>query len=241
MLEASGARLERLEVHIPPHLEVVGDGLVHVAQALRRCSPTLKDFYLTTNDGELLHPLDTQPDYASQVERLREQWADVLAGVSACRELQVLVLSAIPMEPLFPPGTAFARLTHLELFDSAREHPPGAGVMGLWEMMASGGLPALAKLGLMIEGRWGGVEKVRSRVAPGLEAVAGTLTYLHLERFCNWVGDEVEMGYELGVAVGKLQRLKDMGLNLFYLDGRAYQAFAQGLAASGGGRPLPRL
>jgi hypothetical protein len=121
-------------------------------------------------------------DYRSQVERLRVQWADVLAGVSACRELQVLVLPRIEVEPLFPPGTAFGRLTHLEISDHEREHPPDAGVMGLWELMASGGLPALAKLSVRLEGRWGGVEEVRTRVAPALEAVAGTLTHLHLEK-----------------------------------------------------------
>jgi hypothetical protein len=54
--------------------------------------------------------------------------------------------TTIEVEPLFPPGTAFARLTHLEIGDYEREHPPDAGVMGLWELMASGGLPALAKL-----------------------------------------------------------------------------------------------
>jgi hypothetical protein len=101
--------------------------------------------------------------------------------------------------------------------------------------MASGGLPALAKLKVTLDGGCGGVEGVRTRVVPGLEAVAGTLTHLHLGRF-----DEVEVGYELGVAVGKLPRLKDLALALSE-DGRAYPAFAQGLAASGGDRPLPLL
>jgi hypothetical protein len=48
------------------------------------------------------------------------------------------------------------------------------------------------------------------------------------------------VGYELGVAVGKLRRLKDLALDLSE-DGRAYHAVAQGLAASGGDRPLPLL
>jgi hypothetical protein len=94
----------------------MGDGLVHVAQALRCCSPTLKGSSApgaaTPSISERVGP---RRGPRGPVERLRVQWADVLAGVSACRELQVLVLSYIVVEPLFPPGTAFARLTHLEI------------------------------------------------------------------------------------------------------------------------------
>jgi hypothetical protein len=233
MLEASGARLERLEVKIPSSFESIGDGLVHLAQALRCCSPTLKGFHLSTGTSKALRV---------DGDRMK-QWADVLAGVSACRELQVLVLPRIEVEPLFPPGTAFGRLTHLEMVYYKRQHPPGAGVMGLWKLMASGGLPALAKLKVRFEGLWVGAEDVRTRVAPALEAVAGTLTHLHLENFqeqLEWSGDELEVGYELGVAVGKLRRLMDLALVVFR-DGRAYHAMAQGLAASGGDRPVPLL
>jgi hypothetical protein len=114
-------------------------------------------------------------------------------------------------------------------------------MMGLWELMASGGLPALAKLEVTLRGRWGGLEEMRTRVAPALEAVAGTLTH-----FCisSWDGeplsDQVETGYEFGLAVGKLRRLKDLSVGLFD-DGRAYHAMAQGLAASGGECALPLL
>jgi hypothetical protein len=77
-----------------------------------------------------------------------------------------------------------------------------------------------------------------------LEAVAGTLTHLHLEKAPSpeYEGrnEEVEVGYELGVALGKLRRLKDLALDSCD-DGRAYHALAQGLSASGGGRPLPLL
>jgi hypothetical protein len=48
------------------------------------------------------------------------------------------------------------------------------------------------------------------------------------------------LGYEVGVAVGKLRRLRDLALDLSD-DGRTYHAVAQGLAASGGDRPLPLL
>jgi hypothetical protein len=173
------------------------------------------------------------------VERLRVPWAEVLAGVSACRELEVLVIPSIKAEPQFPPGTAFNRLIRLEISDHERGQPPDAGVMGLWELMASGGLPALADLSVTLEGRWMSEEALRTRVAPAFEAVAGTLTHLYL--VYGWPFDtEVGVGYELGVAVGKLRQLKDLALNLSQ-DGRVYHAVAQGLAASGGERPLPLL
>jgi hypothetical protein len=159
MLGASGARLERLEVLFPFEFEALGDGLVHLAQALRCCAPTLKDLLLTTGMTKPLY-VDNRnieaDEHTLRVERLRVHWADVLAGVSACRELQVLVLPYIDVESLFPPGTAFSRLTHLEISDHEREHVPDAGMMGLWDLMASGGLPALAKLGVKAEGQWGG-------------------------------------------------------------------------------------
>jgi hypothetical protein len=195
MFGASGAGLDRLEVLLPEDFKGIGYGLVHVAQALRGCSPTLKGCLFGA-----FHDMLSEGVPASRVERLRVQWADVLAGVSSCRELEVLVLPYLEVEPLFPPGTAFGRLTHLEISDHTREHQPDAGVMGLWELMASGGLPALAKLSVWIHGRWGGAAEVRTRVAPAFEAVAGTLTHLHLEMTnCDiWSDDEVGVGYELG-------------------------------------------
>jgi hypothetical protein len=83
-------------------------------------------------------------------------------------------------------------------------------------------------------GREGGMNEARSRVAPGLEAVAGTLTHLMLQWQCN----DVSVAHELGVAVGKLRRLEDLALDLSD-DGRVYHALARGVAASGGDRPLP--
>jgi hypothetical protein len=242
MLGASGARLKRLEVVLPTDFHMIGDGFIHLGRALRGCSPTLKGLYLSTWSSEPFETRNEAEDHASQVARLRLHWADVLAGVSACRELLMLVLQGCEIEPLFPPGTAFARLTHLEIGEAEREHPPDAGEMGLWELMALGGLPALAKLSVRADGRWGTVEEVRTRVAPAFEAVAGTLTHLQFDKihFDDWIEDEADVGYELGVAVGKLRRLKDLALDLS-CHGRAYHAVAQGLAASGGDRPLPLL
>jgi hypothetical protein len=117
MLEASGAALERLEVRIFLAFEWLGDGLVHLAQTLRCCSRTLKGFHLVAEE-DIITIDDKADDYEDQVERLRVQWAELLAGVSACRELENLELPTyIAVEPLFPPGIAFARLTHLEIGD----------------------------------------------------------------------------------------------------------------------------
>jgi hypothetical protein len=118
MLEGSGAKLERLEVECTcTSEEQVGEGLVYLAQALHCCSPTLKGFFLKT----------------AELRQSVSQWADFLVGVSACGELQMLVLPHTKVEPLFPPGTVFVRLVHLEISDSERERQPDAGVMGLWE------------------------------------------------------------------------------------------------------------
>jgi hypothetical protein len=166
MLEARGARLDRLELILPSKFEYLSDGLVHLAEALRCCAPTLKALSLSAAEDESVDDANDEADgYDDPVERLRMQWAGVLTGVSACRELQVLLLPRIEVEPLFPPGTVFARLTHLEISDYERERPPDAGVMGLWEVVEPGGLTALARLSVRFEGRWGGMEEVCVLVA----------------------------------------------------------------------------
>jgi hypothetical protein len=242
VLAASGARLDRLEVILTEDLEELREGLAQLAQTLRCCSPTLKGFLLSAGADSLIQIDSDGRDFDRQVQQLRVQWADVLAGVSACCELQVLVLPRVEVVPLFPPGTAFGRLIHLEMSDNGRKLWPNARGIGLWEVMASGGLPALAKLSVWLDGLLGGDEEVRSRVAPGLEAVAGTLTHLCLDKSPRgeFPSDDSFVGYEFGVAVGKLRRLTDLALGLSE-DGHFYHAFAQGLAASGGDGPLPLL
>jgi hypothetical protein len=237
MLEASGARLDRLEIKLPFDCEEIGDGFTHLAEALHLCSPTLTALELST-EGQLYFRPEAL-SYESKVERLRVHWADVLVGVSACRELEVLSFPNIIVETRFPPGTVFGRLTQLKIYDCQREHPPDAGGMGLWKLMASGGLPVLAKLTASLpEGEGGGVELARACVAPALEAVAGTLTHLYLNQssLSPRLSEEVDVGHELGVALNKLRRLKDLILGLSE-DGRVYHALVQGLAASvcGGG------
>jgi hypothetical protein len=94
--------------------------------------------------------------------------------------------------------------------------------------MASGGLPALAQLRLSFNARLGGLEDVRTRVTH-LYLIEQSRAQLDVK------GDE-DVGYELGVAVGKLRRLKVLELGLS-TSGRGYDAFVRGLAASGGDRP----
>jgi hypothetical protein len=241
-LGASGATLDRLQVLLPSRFDHLGDGLIHLAKALRCCSPTLKDFRLSTTSEDALCDLDTSlHNTVNDAGRLYDHWTELLAGVSACRELQVLVLRAVMVESVFPSSTAFDRLTHLEINESERERPPEAGRLGLLELMASGRLPALAKLSVEVGWwRWG-AEEVRTRVAPAFEAVAGTLTHLFLitADTDGLVWNE-DAAYELGVALGRLRRLQDLALGLFE-EGPLYRAVAQGLAVSGGDRPLPLL
>jgi hypothetical protein len=85
MLEASGARLERLEVLVPNGVDNLGDGLVHVAQAVRCCSSTLKAFLFTTTAGDLSigWEAESYDCYAGEKAQLRVDWGEVLVGVSA--------------------------------------------------------------------------------------------------------------------------------------------------------------
>jgi hypothetical protein len=159
VLSTSRARPDRLEIKLPTTVanHPVGDGLVRAAQALHFCSPTLKGFLLAKYID--VRENNREQDYVNPRELVRVQWANVLAGVSACRELDTLVLD--------------------------------------------------------------------------------TLVLLAKVDYCPWP-NEVDTGYELGGAVGKLRRLKDLALMLSK-DGRVYQALRQGLAASGGDYPLPLL
>jgi hypothetical protein len=75
-------------------------------------------------------------------------------------------------------------------------------------------------------------EGVVGRLARALEAVAGTLRKLSL-----WgsLGDDPPAGacYELGAAIGKLRRLRDVNVDMLH-DGRDFLALGRGVAASGG-------
>jgi hypothetical protein len=250
VVQTSGAALEHLQIEIETPFSCLRDELVPVAQTVRYCSPTLTAFLLAMGRYWEVYEEDEAEAYARHMDRLRTQLADVLAAVSNCPALEVLVLPYTQVYPFFPRNAVFTRLAHLEIVEPKREHPPGAGTVGLWEVVTSGGLPALAKLRVTIQGDWGGVKEVKTRVAPAFKAVADTLTHLYLDTPTSqlenpdygwWLDALTDVGYELGVAMGKLRRLKDLALTISGGDGRAYDAVAQGLAATGGEDPLPLL
>jgi hypothetical protein len=216
MLGDSGAWLECLEINIPLLYEWdVDERLFHVVQALRCFSPTLKDFRLAKA------PISRESDAeeADQEARLRVQWAEVLAGVSACRELEVLQLPLTWIEPLFPPGTAFARLTHLEIGDSQRKHPPAAGVMGLWEVMTSGGLPALGQA--QSEARRGAVGGSRGGEDPGGPGVRGGGGHPDASPPEQDARAQKRLGGWVRVGGGNGQAAAAQGPRSWYLRGRA--------------------
>jgi hypothetical protein len=110
--------------------------------------------------------------------------------------------------------------------------------------MASGRMPALTDLSLYGRGlSWGSPwpTEWESRLAPALEAVAGTLTRLTIENeLLHTRSSDTEnvdcvktACHEVGVAIGKLRRLRYLSLSL-YQDGRSYHAMARSVAASGG-------
>jgi hypothetical protein len=93
LLGASGARLDRLEVHLDETFSYGGFGeqLVHLAQALRYCSPTLEAFHLLCGDPADPVPIDVMdegPDHDEQEVRLRGGrtcWRPFpAAAISAC-------------------------------------------------------------------------------------------------------------------------------------------------------------
>jgi hypothetical protein len=222
VLQASGAMLEEIEVHVTRHLPAeVGAAL---AQVLRTCSSTLKTVRLRCHEGGSFGPACI---------------GEVVAGVmSCCATLEVLccpwaVFSALPAT-----CPAFSRLTELRVVGGRDESVDLASPA--WDIMANGRLPALATfcVDLMSYFYWSErVEGEGSTDGPrglgrALEAVGGTLRRLTLTG--SW-GDGPPAGacYELGAAIGKLPRLRHLRLDL-PADGRHGHDVGRGMAASGG-------
>jgi hypothetical protein len=209
MLQASGASLEEIVLGYMGEWDAECDAAL--GQVLQACSSTLRTLKLYSIESP----------------------QDMLPGLlSCCDTLEVLrcpwhVFSALPATcPTFP------RLKVLLL----KGWPDKGGVdLGspAWDIVADGRLPALATLDirepdkiLWEQGEAGG------RWACALEAVGGTLRRLTLA--AAWGGPDLPAGarYELGVAIGKLRRLRYLHLNIFR-DGRDYMAVGRGVAASG--------
>jgi hypothetical protein len=134
-------------------------------------------------------------------------------------------------------GPSFPRLTELRV---GSEHEPVEFPTKIWDMVASGRLPALATLSTaVLWGKWGGGEGAGGRLARAFEAVAGTLRRLTLSGASEGGDGDQRHGlpggasYELGGAIGKLRRLRFLGLHLA-TDGWDYHAAGRGTVASGG-------
>jgi hypothetical protein len=77
MLRASGATLGRLEIRVPYRFQYLGDELVHLAQTLRCCSPTLRVLLLSTEDDKCLHADEG-------VEDTRARWSGCACSGRTC-------------------------------------------------------------------------------------------------------------------------------------------------------------
>jgi hypothetical protein len=221
MLQASGASLEELELHITWG-DLGAKGAPSLAQVLRACSSTLKTLKLTDTGGASFGTACTR---------------DLMPGLmSCCATLEVLhcpwaVFCALPATcPTFP------RLTELSIQGGAGDKNVDLASPA-WDIVAAGRLPALATLTIadetqlsLTQGQGGGAGG--GRRARAWAAVAGTLKRLSIR--CRPTG-YLSAGacFEVGAAVGRLRRLRYLELD-FIRDGRDYHALGQGLAASGG-------
>jgi hypothetical protein len=222
MLQASGAALEEIDMLWTGCLSAERGAAL--ARILRTCSPSLKAVKLKSR-GEALGSACAL-----------ELWSVLM---SCCATLEVLhcpwaLFSALPAtRPTFP------RLDEL-YFDG------DSGAIDLaspaWDVMTNGRLPALASLSIRsgydfvlssVEGE-GAASEGGGRLARAFEAVAGTLRRLTLSRHGKDTLQSYQRSYELGVAIGKLRRLRHLELTLLFSDGRHCHAVARGLAASGG-------
>jgi hypothetical protein len=235
MLQASGAGLQGLTIMLTR-----GDSIesgAALARVLQACSPTLKRLRISA--GKTARRLD--PAFASQV---------ALGLLSCCERLERLHLPWTVFNSLRPNCPTFKRLTHLELMD---DHGSRGGWVDftspVWDRVARGLLPALVDLDVrIVQAVWYGVGKgLRKgkrrdghRLARALEGVAGTLRRLTLKSGILHEHLPAAVCHRLGVAIGKVQRLTYLSLDV-PMDGRSYQAVEQGLVASGGCPPLLKL
>jgi hypothetical protein len=220
MLQASGASL--VEFKFVCKEELLAECGAALAQVLRTCSSTLKTLELAGSSGE-------RRDYS--------YISDLVPGLmSCCDTLEILKCPWAVFSALLATCPTFPRLTNLSLKGRA-----GAAIdltSPVWNIMASGRFPALDVLditfshGILWRQGEGG-----DRLARAFEAVAGTLQLLSLKYgFDHIRGTEsvpAEACYEVGVAIGKLRRLRYLSLDLLP-DGRDYRAVGRGVAASGG-------
>jgi hypothetical protein len=142
-LGASRAGLDNFRVTVPSEPYDVGEGLVHVAQALRCCCSTLKDFCLGGDKSLIGVGAEVEYDEdKGERDPLRVQWVELLAGVFTCRELEVLKLLYVVREPLFPPGTSFGRSPSSAPSTTGASTCPRRGRWGCGRWWHLGGCPS---------------------------------------------------------------------------------------------------
>jgi hypothetical protein len=224
MLQGSGARLE--EITVEPMGPLSAEGGAAIARVLHLCSSRLRKIVVGNEDFQ----------FSMSVGFLLA----LAPGRASCSGTKEQHLVGMPLEAfqgVSPPCTSFKRLTHLMLHPVERAMDLTSPI---WDLFAGGLFPALCSLNIVNDPYlgfvWGHHEAGEGacRLLRALEGVAGTLTRLDLANVRN---DSVDpphtLCFELGVAIGKLRRLRTLSLSLFH-DGRAYHALARGLAASGG-------
>jgi hypothetical protein len=231
ILQASGAGLEEISINerggSRPTSKLSAEGGAMLSRVLHACLSTLKVLRLRQGTDYIRH--------------------FVPGLMRCCDTLEVLqchlaVFSALPATcPTFP------RLTELHLEGYPYDECDSSASRA-WGVIIDGRLPALTTLEVsdtygLLCGKGEEEGEGARQLARALEVVAGTLKRLTLGggqgRWCNELLSP-EASYELGVAVGKLRRLRNFHLQLFDF-ARDYLALGRGLVASGGCNELVEI
>jgi hypothetical protein len=198
MLQTSGASLGYIELELPFCCSAA-DGAA-LARILHTCSSTLKNIEITTK------PCILDPAFASEV---------ALGLVSCCEGLEFLRVPRRVFESLPPICPIFKRLAHLKLIDYER---PVDLTSWVWDRVASGLLPALTAFRLEgLQGLSWGSEGGCRRLVRAFEGVADTLVHLIIGGVyrSRMPVPSAEACHEMGLAIGKLRRLKYLAMALF--------------------------
>jgi hypothetical protein len=241
-LEGSGARLE--EIIVQPMGPLTAEGGAALARILRSSSSTLKKVVVGRQDCEC--------ECLISVEFLLA----LAPGLASCYHTAEQQLLGVPPESIqgvleSPSRASFRRLTHLMLEpnDEALDL-----TSPLWDLVAGGLCPALTSLSLVCDLDFGfvwahhasgGGEEGACRLLRALDGLGGTLTRFEMtDRSSEAPNPSPDppyaVCYDLGVAIGKLRRLKDLSLSIAQ-NGRAYHAVARGLVAWDGCPELLRV
>jgi hypothetical protein len=215
--QASGARLERLRVTPMDALFVSGGAAL--ARVLTIAAPTLKEVFLETGCPS---------------ERATLEIASGLARWSESLERASVVWSVFSRLP--PDCARFTRLTELSLGGGHVTR----GASRVCEIMASGRLPALARLTMPCPLSTPMTGPGEGGLVRAFGGIAGTLTHLTIAGDGTVTFPEAAC-YELGAAIAQLRCLRHLCFSRVFVDGHAYHAVGRALAASGGCPSLSEL